>query len=229
MREAGIFAQVTTFAKLVPLAVIALFGLFFVDWSHFAEFNPSGESLWHAAGALAPLTMFAYLGLESATVPAGDVRDPERTIPRATMLGIGVAATVYLLGTIAVMGILPRDAWPVAGSILGRGECDLGSVGRRCARTRGDALVDRRIERLDPAHGSGAEGGRAGRALPGDVRPRVRARRTRVRHRASVSLATVLLLIEASGSDHLVGFYRAIVNLGTMTAVFPTSSARAPR
>ena len=32
--------------------------------------------------------MFAYLGLESATVPAGDVRDPERTIPRSTILGI---------------------------------------------------------------------------------------------------------------------------------------------
>jgi amino acid transporter len=44
--------------------------------------------------------MFAYLGLESATVPAGDVRDPERTIPRSTMLGIGVAATLYLLGTL---------------------------------------------------------------------------------------------------------------------------------
>ena len=43
--------------------------------------------------------MFAYLGLESATVPAGDVRDPARTIPRATMVGIGIAAALYTLGS----------------------------------------------------------------------------------------------------------------------------------
>ena len=53
--------------------------------------------------------MFAYLGLESATVPAGDVKDPERTIPRSTILGISIAMLLYVLGTIAVMGIVPRE------------------------------------------------------------------------------------------------------------------------
>src|SRR5512134_611328 len=110
VREAGLFASVTTFTKLVPLAAVALIGLFFVDGANLADFNPSGEPLFSAAAALAPLTMFAYLGLESATVPAGDVRDPERTIPRSTLLGIGISAGVYVLGTIAVMGIVPRDA-----------------------------------------------------------------------------------------------------------------------
>ena len=65
--------------------------------------------LIEATAALAPLTMFAYLGLESATVPAGDVRDPERTIPRSTVLGIAIAATLYVLGTVVVMGLLPRE------------------------------------------------------------------------------------------------------------------------
>jgi hypothetical protein len=62
-----------------------------------------------ASAALAPLTMFLYLGLESATVPAGDVRDPERTIPRATLLGIGVSSLLYVLGTIVVLGVVPRE------------------------------------------------------------------------------------------------------------------------
>ena len=53
--------------------------------------------------------MFAFLGLESATVPAGDVIDPERTIPRSTILGITIAALLYVLGTIAVMGMVPRE------------------------------------------------------------------------------------------------------------------------
>jgi arginine:agmatine antiporter len=77
--------------------------------SHFSEFNPSGKSLLDSGAALAPLTMFAYLGLESATVPAGDVIDPKRTIPRSTIIGITIAALLYVLGTVAVMGLVPRE------------------------------------------------------------------------------------------------------------------------
>ena len=106
---AGVFAEITTYAKLVPFGAIALLGIFFIDPSHFSEFNPSGVPLLQASAALAPLTMFAYLGLESATVPAGDVRDPERTIPRSTVLGIAIAAALYILGTVVVMGLVPRQ------------------------------------------------------------------------------------------------------------------------
>ena len=94
---AGHFAEITTYAKLVPFGAIAILGLFYIDTSHFADFNPSGKSLLQSSAALAPLTMFAYLGLELATVPAGDVRDPDRTIPRSTVLGIGIAAGLYVL------------------------------------------------------------------------------------------------------------------------------------
>ena len=69
VKEAGLFAEITTYTKLIPFAAIALVGLFFIDTSNFSEFNPSGKSLLGASAALAPLTMFAFLGLESATVP----------------------------------------------------------------------------------------------------------------------------------------------------------------
>ena len=46
----------------------------------------------------------------SATVPAEHVRDPRRTIPRATLFGTVVAAVVYILSNTAVQGILPPDA-----------------------------------------------------------------------------------------------------------------------
>ena len=109
VKAAGIFSEVTTYTKLVPFAAIALIGLFFIDTSYFSEFNPSGKSLLGASAALAPLTMFAFLGLESATVPAGDVRNPKRTIPLSTVLGIVIAALLYVLGTTAVMGLVPRE------------------------------------------------------------------------------------------------------------------------
>ena len=109
VKEAGLFAEITTYSKLLPFGAIAMIGLFYIDLSHFQEFNPSGTSVLTASAALAPLTMFAFLGLESATVPAGDVVDAERTIPLSTVLGITIAASLYVLGTIAVMGIVPRE------------------------------------------------------------------------------------------------------------------------
>jgi amino acid transporter len=109
VKAAGMFSQVTTYTKLVPFGAIALIGLFFIDTSNFSEFNPSGKSLLGASAALAPLTMFAFLGLESATVPAGNVNDAKRTIPRSTILGITIATLLYVLGTIAVMGLVPRE------------------------------------------------------------------------------------------------------------------------
>jgi arginine:agmatine antiporter len=108
VKEAGLFAEITTYAKLVPFAGIAVLGLPWVHFDQLAEFNPSGSSLFAAASALAPLTMFAYLGLESATVPAGDVRNPTRTIPLATIGGIAIAGLLYVLGTIVVLGVVPR-------------------------------------------------------------------------------------------------------------------------
>ena len=109
VHAAALFAQVTTYAKLMPFGAVAIIGLLFIDTSHFAEFNPSGQPLLKSVAALAPLTMFAYLGLESATVPAGDVRDARRTIPRSTVLGISIAAALYVLGTIVVLGVVPRE------------------------------------------------------------------------------------------------------------------------
>src|SRR5258706_9281146 len=63
VKEAGLFAEITTYAKLVPFSAIALPGPPFVHVSPFAQFNPSGPSLLPASAALAPLPVFAYLGL----------------------------------------------------------------------------------------------------------------------------------------------------------------------
>jgi len=81
--------------------------MLYFNADHFMPFNVSGESNLSAITATVAFTLWAFLGLESATIPADDVEDPTRTIPRATILGTVIAAVVYVLGTIAVMGILP--------------------------------------------------------------------------------------------------------------------------
>jgi APA family basic amino acid/polyamine antiporter len=109
VRKAGIVQLVTTVMKLLPLVGIAIFGLFYVDTSNFSPLNPSGESNFAAVSACAALTLWAFLGLESATIPADNIKNPSKTIPRATVVGTLIAAVVYVLGTVAVMGVLPRE------------------------------------------------------------------------------------------------------------------------
>ncbi len=107
VRNAGWVQLVTTILKLVPLLAIATLGLLFFNVEHFRPLNLSGGSHGSAITATIALTLWAFLGLESATIPADDVDDPVRTIPRATVLGTVVAAGVYIFGTAAVMGIIP--------------------------------------------------------------------------------------------------------------------------
>lgn len=109
VRTAGIFQLITTILKLLPLIFIATVGLFYIHPHYLADFNISGKSNFSALTSAATLTFWAFVGLESATVPADDVIDPQRTIPRATILGTTIAAAVYILSTVAIMGVLPMS------------------------------------------------------------------------------------------------------------------------
>jgi len=114
VRQGGRVQAVTTVLKLVPLVAIGVVGVVVMDTGNFGGFNPSGDANFGALSAVAALTLWAFIGLESATVPAEDVADPERTIPRSTILGTAIAAVVYIRGTAAVMGAIP--AGTLAGS-----------------------------------------------------------------------------------------------------------------
>jgi APA family basic amino acid/polyamine antiporter len=110
VHHGGRVQVVTTVLKLLPLVAIGLFGFFAFDGSHFTPFNPSGGSPLVAISTTVTLTLWAFLGLESGTIPAGDVKDPSRTIPRATIIGTLGAAVIYIVCTVAVMGIIaPAD------------------------------------------------------------------------------------------------------------------------
>jgi APA family basic amino acid/polyamine antiporter len=98
-RESGAIQVVTTVLKFVPLALIGLIGLFFSNGDNYTPFAPHGT--WSAISAAAPLTLWAFIGLDSATVPAEEVKDPERTIPRGTILGTGITAVLYIVATVA--------------------------------------------------------------------------------------------------------------------------------
>ena len=110
VRAAGTVQLVTTVLKILPLMAIGIFGLTQFNAGHFEPFNLSSESTFSAVNSTAALTLWALLGLESATIPAGHVRDPARTIPRATIVGTLAAALIYILATVAIMGTVAPAA-----------------------------------------------------------------------------------------------------------------------
>jgi APA family basic amino acid/polyamine antiporter len=110
VRYAGVFQVVTTLLKLLPLLAIMVLGawVFTTHDRSVIELDPQPITL-SAVTASATLTLWALLGLESATVPADRIADPERTIPRATLLGTLLAATLYIVTSTLVLLLVPSS------------------------------------------------------------------------------------------------------------------------
>jgi len=222
VKTAGLVASLTTAAKLVPFGAIAVLGLLYVHPEHFSPLNPSGQSLWAAGAALAPLTMFAYLGLESATVPAGDVVDPGRTIPRSTVLGVGIACILYVLGTTVVLGVVPRDQ--LIGSVAPFADAARLMWGSWAATVVSLAVV---ISSIGSLNGWTLLMGQVPMAAAEDrLFPPLFGRRSSRGVPAagmviSAALATALVLVQAFGDSGFAAIYALIVGLATFTAAVP--------
>lgn len=118
VQEASLVQLVTTVLKLLPLILIGTLGFFWINPDYYTPLNVSGHSHFSAISAAAALTLWAYLGLESATVPSGEVVAPEKTIPRATIIGVLIASAVYFSVTAVAMGVLPSAALKVSNAPL---------------------------------------------------------------------------------------------------------------
>ncbi len=110
VRNMGVFQLWSTVLKFVPLALMATVGLFFVEVGNFTPWNTSGDTSLSAIGGAMAICLFSYLGVETAAVAAGKVRDPERNVPKSTIYGTLGSAVVYMLSLVAVFGILPATA-----------------------------------------------------------------------------------------------------------------------
>jgi APA family basic amino acid/polyamine antiporter len=77
------------------------------DTANLPALNPSQAPTLSVLAATALLTMWAFVGLEAGVVPAGSVKDPERTMPRAVIAGTIMVTLIYLAATAAVMLLVP--------------------------------------------------------------------------------------------------------------------------
>ena len=86
VKQAGVFQLVTTVLKLMPLLAVVILAIMLLGRADASLIKVEAQPFTISAmTAAAILTLWPLLGLESATVPAEHVIDPERNIPRSTL------------------------------------------------------------------------------------------------------------------------------------------------
>ncbi len=105
----GKIGAVTVWGVILPVGLISVIGwIWFKSDVFAAAWNPQGISLGEGMGSSISLTLWAFLGMESASQNASAVENPKRDVPLACMFGTLGAAAVYILSTAVIQGIVPN-------------------------------------------------------------------------------------------------------------------------
>lgn len=129
IRQAATVSNIFTVGKLIPLIIFIAVGLFFL--------NPQAFALGArpATGAFSQsvlLLIYAFTGFEMAAIPAGEVKDPKKDLPRAMLIAIGVVAFVYILVQVVCVGTYPE---------LAQSQKPLADAGTHFMGTAGGAII----------------------------------------------------------------------------------------
>jgi len=129
VRQAAIASNIFTIGKLLPMLIFIGVGIFFL--------NPQGFALG-ARPATGPfsqsvlLLLYAFTGFEMAVIPAGEIKNPQKDLPRALLIAMAVIATTYILIQVVCVGTLPD---------LAKSTRPLADAGQRFMGTAGAAII----------------------------------------------------------------------------------------
>ena len=105
----GKIGSVTVWGVILPVGALCIIGWFWFSGETFkAAWNPQGLSLGAGMGSSISLTLWAFLGMESAAQNSAAVENPKRDVPLACMFGTLGAAVIYILSTTVIQGIVPN-------------------------------------------------------------------------------------------------------------------------
>lgn len=122
VRQSVLLTNFFTFGKLLPLFVFAAVGLFFIQPANFTFGELPGYTSFSGATLL---LIYAFVGFEASVIPAGEMRDPQKTVPFALIAALTVVAVLYIVIQVVAMGTLPgiatseRPLADAAGQFLG--------------------------------------------------------------------------------------------------------------
>jgi basic amino acid/polyamine antiporter, APA family len=106
VREGAGAVTVVTLAKLLPILLFLCVGIFFIGPANI------GWPTWPGSKALGDsvvLLMFAFVGIEVALIPSGEVKNPSRTVPRAAYLALVITTIIYIMIQLVAQGTLGVD------------------------------------------------------------------------------------------------------------------------
>jgi putrescine:ornithine antiporter len=108
-RRTGKISTYTVWGVIVPVLGISVIGWFwFSPHLYASSWNPHGMALFHGISASIAVTLWAFLGLESACANMGAVDNPKKNVPIAVMTGTLIAAVLYIVSTNVIAGIVPN-------------------------------------------------------------------------------------------------------------------------
>lgn len=129
VRQAAIVSNCFTIGKLIPMLIFIAVGLFFLNPQ---AFTLGARPTTGAFSQSVLLLIYAFTGFEMAAIPAGEVRDPKKHLPRALIIAIAVVACVYILIQVVCVGTLPE---------LAQSQKPLADAGTRFLGTAGGVII----------------------------------------------------------------------------------------
>ena len=103
------FQVVSTLLKLLPLFFMMFLGLVGFDSNNLPEMNPTNANPFILLATVTTLVMWSFVGIETATVPAENFINPEKTIPKVLIAAVLSVLTIYMLVSIAIAAIVPAE------------------------------------------------------------------------------------------------------------------------
>ncbi|GAB6169917.1 hypothetical protein JCM1393_23770 [Clostridium carnis] len=108
VKKAGKIQSFATVFKIVFFALFIIVAFLNFDSSNLMPLLPAEKGL-NTVPLAAASTLWAFVGLESATVTAGEISNPEKNVKKSTIYGMLIASIIYILISIASMGAMPND------------------------------------------------------------------------------------------------------------------------
>lgn len=217
--EASLTQLITTLLKLAPLFVIIILGVVAGSPENIPPFNPQGMPVHQALAATALLTMWAFVGIEGGVIPAGEVVDARRTVPRAVVAATLTVAAVYIASTAAVMMLVPVD-------ILAASEAPFADAARPLGAFGGPLIaLGALVSTAGSLNGNILLGGQMPMAMAQDgVAPRSLANRNAGHAPVAAlvmtgALSTALLVFNYT--EGLVAAFTFLISMSTLATLLP--------
>lgn len=225
MRGVGFTQLITTIGKLIPLLLIPVMG--FLIGEQDIDFSVSGvseEGFFTIVAKVILITMWAFLGIEVATIPVKDTINPKRTIPRAILFGLIAVTFVYLFATLGIWYLVPADTLSQSPSpFADAAEIVFGPIGATLV------AVGVMISMIGSINGCLVGTVILPQSMVTDgLAPRLFTERNR--HGIAwksllIAVALITLILLLNTSSQLVGLFEFLIILSTLTALLPYAAS----